>query len=395
MLDGKILKSLDPRKAVELTKRLVRAKSTNPPGNEGLASEVVAHFLDETGIEYEEHEVSDGRRNVVATLKGSANRPSLLFTSHLDVVPPGDEGLWSKDPFCGEEANGLIYGRGSTDAKSSLGAMLCAVEAVAESGAELSGDLVFAAVVGEETDNIGIKHLICKTNVRPSMALVGEPTRLRVANAHKGIARFNVRVKGKAAHASTPSMGANAISGMARVVLGLEELASRLRGGRAAGCPTLVVSTIKGGVKDNVVPPDCSITVDRRLVAGERVEKAEAEIKEVVAASLKGRAMEGSVELYLSAPPAMTPADEPIVLLARKAVEKVTGSDEGPCNFEAYCDMGPIVELSGAKTVILGPGSLEGSHVENEVVSVAEVEGAAKAYALFALGALSGRTKTG
>jgi len=390
MIDDKILKSLDTRKAVELTKRLVRAQSMNPPGNEMLASEVVTDFLDEAGIKYVEQKVTDSRQNVVATLKGRTSSTSLLFTGHLDVVPPGDERLWSKDPFCGDEADGLIYGRGSTDAKGSLGAMLCAFEAIVESGIELSGDLIFVAVIGEETDNLGIKHLLGKSNIRPSMALVGEPTQLRVANSHKGIARFNIHIRGKSAHASLPSRGANAISGMAKVVLGLDDLASRLRGEALVGHPTIVVTTIKGGIKDNVVPPNCSITVDRRLVVGESIGKAESEVKNIITEVLKGSSMKGEVELYLSAPPTMTSADELIVLSARKALEKVLGVDPGLCNFEAYCDMGPLVELAGTKTIILGPGSLEGSHIENEVVSVREVESAAKVYALTAINALSG-----
>ncbi|MGQ9514173.1 MAG: M20 family metallopeptidase [Thermoproteota archaeon] len=380
---------MDTRKAVELTKKLVRARSTNPPGDEKFASDVVINFLEEIGIGYVEQKVSDNRYNIIASLKGRNRHRSLLFTSHLDVVPPGDERMWIKDPFCGEEIGGLIYGRGSTDAKGSLGAMLCAMESIVESGVELSGDLILAAVVGEETDNLGIRHLIEGSNFRIDMALVGEPTKLRVANTHKGIARFNIHVSGKAAHACLPSRGVNAISGMAKVVIGLDYLSSNLQIKDSGSFPTLVISTIKGGIKDNIVPPNCSITVDRRLVVGESPESAEQEITEVVNSALKGSTMKTKVEPYLMALPTHTSANEPIVLSSRKAVNKVLGKDLGLYNFEAYCDMGPLVEKAGAKTVILGPGSLEGSHIENEVVSIEEIESAAKIYALIAFDVLS------
>lgn len=380
MLDGRVLRSLHTRRAVELTKSLVRAQSINPPGNEKLASDVVSSFLDEIGINYVEQSVSGDRHNVVATLKGNRGSRSLLLTGHLDVVPPGDERLWVKDPFSGEEVDGQIYGRGSTDAKGCLGAMLCTVEAVVESGVELSGDLIFAAVVGEETDGLGIKHLV--KGLRPDMAVVGEPTQLRVGNAHKGIMRFRIKVSGKAAHASLPDQGVNAISGMAKVILGLDDLAAELRSRGGASPPTLVVSTITGGIKDNVVPPNCTITVDRRLAVGEDSKGAEHEVNEAIRAALGSTPMNADVAPYLSAAPAQTSPDELIVRCARDAVRDVSGKDMGLYSFEAYCDMGPLVDLAGTKTIILGPGSLVGSHVANEVVSIEEVEDAAKIYSL-------------
>jgi len=383
-----VLKGLKTRRAVELTKSLVRARSINPPGNEKAAAEVVSGFLDEIGIKYVEQSVSGDRCNVIATLKGRMDSPSLLLTGHLDVVPPGDEGLWSRDPFCGEEANGQIYGRGSTDAKGCLGAMMSSLEAIAESGIELLGDLVFAAVVGEETDGIGIKHLVRESGLRPDMALVGEPTQLRVGNAHKGILRLRIDIIGEAAHASLPDKGINAISGMARVIVGLDDLATRLRSKGGASAPSIVVSTITGGIKDNVVPPNCTVTVDRRLVVGERPEGAEDEVIGVVRSALGGTPMRANVERYLSAPPAETPSDELVVRSARAAVREVLGKDMGLYSFEAYCDMGPLVDLAGTKAIILGPGSLVGSHVPNEVVSIGEVEDAAKIYSLLAVHAL-------
>jgi len=384
MLHKDVLKALKARRAVELTKGLVRAPSINPPGNEKAASEVVTSFFDQIGIKYVEQSVSGDRCNVIATLRGRTGSRSLLLTGHLDVVPPGDEGLWARDPFCGDEVDGQIYGRGSTDAKGSLGAMLCAIEAIAESGIELLGDLHFAAVVGEETDGMGIKHLI-KSGLRPHMALVGEPTQLRVGNSHKGIARLRVDVSGKAAHASLPDNGANAISGMAKVILGLDDLATRLRSKGATSRPSLVVSTISGGIKDNVVPPNCTITVDRRLVVGERPEVAEDEIIGVVRSALRDTPLRADVQPYLLALPAQTPSDELIVRSARAAVREVLGEDMGTHSFEAYCDMGPLVDLAGTKAIILGPGSLAGSHIPNEIVSMREVEDAAKIYSLAAI----------
>jgi len=376
-----VLKVLKTRRAVELTKSLVRAPSINPPGNEKAASEVVASFFDEIGIKYVEQSVSGDRCNVIATLKGRTGSRSLLLTGHLDVVPPGDERLWMKDPFSGEEADGQIYGRGSADAKGCLGAMLCAIEAVAESGVELFGDLFFAAVVGEETDGMGIKHLV-KSGLRPDMALVGEPTQLRVGNAHKGIARFRIDVSGKAAHASLPDNGVNAISGMAKVIMGLDDLATKLRSKGVVSPPTLVVSTIAGGIKDNVVPPNCTITVDRRLSVGEDPEKAGHEIIGIVRSALEGTSMRAGMVPYLLAKPAQTSPNEMIVQSTTDSVREILDKDLGLYNFEAYCDMGPLVDLAGTKAVILGPGSLAGSHVANEMVTVKEVEDAAKIYSL-------------
>jgi len=387
----KALAYVDESEVVDLVKALVKIRSVNPPGLEKEASVFVAETLKGFGAEVELQYLTPDRPNVLGRFRGRKGSPTLLFEGHLDVVPVEDESVWVIPPFNAEEREGYIYGRGSTDAKGSLAAMLEGVKALVKSGVQLQGDLLVLAVVGEEFRNAGVRYAIEK-GLRADMAVVLEPTDLKVKNLHKGILRLRVTTLGKAAHASTPWDGVNAVTKMASVIHELDHLAARLKGKRHAtlGFPTLVVSTVSGGVKENIVPSKCTVTIDRRLIPGETPKEARDEVYDVLN-GLKASDPEfnADVEVYYEADPAETPSEERIVTVTRRAVETVTGMDPGATAFTASCDMGPLVNIAGIPTVILGPGELALAHKDNERIGVNQLVEAAKVYALTAFYALT------
>ncbi len=195
---------------------MIREASVNPPGGERDCAEVVAKKLRGLGLEVELVEKEPGSTNVVARLKGTRGSPVLLYNGHIDVVPAGNG--WSRDPFSGEIVEGRLYGRGTADMKSGVASMVAAAEAIVKSGFKLKGDLLITAVADEETGSLkGTRYLI-ERGLKADMAVVSEPTDLRVEIAHKGILWAEITTRGRGSHASRPHLGVNAIDKMHAII---------------------------------------------------------------------------------------------------------------------------------------------------------------------------------
>jgi succinyl-diaminopimelate desuccinylase len=212
-------------------------------------------------------------------------------------------------------------------------------------------------------------------------AIVGEPTSLRVCVAHKGVLRLRVTTRGRSAHASEPWEGDNAISRMAPVISALDSLAARVSERRdpLLGPATLTATLIEGGIGRNVVPPQCSLVLDRRLLPGDTAAEAQAAIERVAAA------LGASVEPLSLAEGAATPQDAPIALAALAARDAVVGGSSQAVGFGACCDMHHLVHGGGIPTVILGPGDLSQAHKADEHVAIDEVVRAVEIYRRTAL----------
>ncbi|MEM3692747.1 MAG: M20 family metallopeptidase [Candidatus Bathyarchaeia archaeon] len=385
-----VLNNIKEERLLENLQSLVRIQSINPPGNEGPCSEFIRGLLESNGIEVELQETLPKRANVLARLRGKGNgaKPRLLLEGHMDVVPVPEGERWICDPFSGELKDGRLYGRGSADAKGSLAAMLEALIAIKKAGLELRDDLILLATFGEERGHIGVQEAI-KRGLKAHMAVVGEPTSLKVCIADKGVCRTECTALGRAAHAGRPWLGINAIYKMAKLVLRLEdfdEAILRKRGHPLMGNPSLAVTIINGGIQRNMVPDTCRIHVDRRIIPGEKLEDVKAEILSIVQElEAKDPDFKAKIEFVYDNPAAETSPKEPIVAISREAVKAVCGFDPGISGFEANCEMSDLVGYAGIPTVVLGPGNLELAHAANEYVEMDEVLKAARAYAFIAL----------
>jgi len=333
------------------------------------------------------HDYKPRRPNVVGLLSGDREKPILMFNGHTDTVPIGEKSLWTTDPFGADVREGKIYGRGASDMKAALAAMIIAAKAIVEDGVQLKGTLMISCVADEEVTGFGTKDLIDR-GYRADFAVVGEPTELKVQTAHKGIIWVRIVTKGRAAHASMPHEGINAIYGMSKVCLALKEMSNQvmMKKHPLLGSPTINVGTIKGGLKTNVVPDNCEITVDRRLIPGEIPEIAKSEIDTVLDSLKKHEPqLKMESEIINVAESSETSSDELIVRVAREAVQEVTGRDPGITGFTATSDMRFLVSQAKIPTIILGPGSLRQAHIVDEYVEVQQVFDAAKIYALLGL----------
>lgn len=385
MGEEKVLASISQEEVVTLAQKLVRIPSENPPGEEKDVAEFLANYLEDIGLQVNVQEVDmhPGGPNVIALWGGQAEGPTLLLNGHLDVVPAGHG--WTVDPYGGTIADGCLYGRGATDMKGPLAAMVGAVRAIQKSGISLRGRVMITAVVGEEQDQAGTKQL-AKDGIRADFAIVGEPTGLRPVIAHKGNIYYDIVTVGRAAHAGVPHQGVNAIVKMFSVVEALDRLARELekKRHRVLGHPTLSVGQIRGGTATNVVPDYCSMSVDRRLIPGETPEEAEREIRQVLSTiSTSDPEFAADLSVPLTSLPMEIPSDESVVRSVRAGTERILGKDPGVHGFSGGTDATILVNELHIPTVVFGPGDVfEQAHKPDECIEIEELLAATRIFAL-------------
>lgn len=363
---------------------LVRINSVNPAyGDGGTEANVVPYvqqFFAARGIETFVQEVFPGRHNVIAVLPGKTSK-RMVLEAHMDTV--SIKGM-SISPFEPMLRDGKLYGRGAVDDKAGLAAMMHAVASLKQDGVVPPCEVWLAAVVDEEFTFRGVVKL-CE-GLRADASIVAEPTEMKVVTASKGVLRWRIHTRGKAAHTSQPQRGRNAITSMARLVLALEADNQRMAGepasvnGPSAGPGTITVSVINGGVQINTVPEQCTIEIDRRLLPSERAEVVLAHYQGIIAHL---RALHADFEAEMEAPllvdqPLFTDVDEPLVKLASGVLTAMGYSGE-PHAVPFGSDASKLSAL-GVPTILFGPGSIDQAHAADEFVEIAQVEHAALFY---------------
>jgi len=387
-MEKKIVGNISEKDVLSLAKEMIKINSENPPGNEKALADYMVEVFNGIGLKALQLDFLPNRPNVVALYGSRDQGRSLIFDGHLDTVPCGDLSLWSVNPLEGAIRNGQLYGRGATDMKSSIAAFTCALKAIVDSGIKLKGQVTIVLTSDEEISGLGTKSVLEK-GYRADAAIVGEPSNLEVNTAHKGVARWRLTTFGKAAHASAPQEGVNAIYKMAKAVIKLEEIAEKYlqqeRTHPILGRPTLNVGIIRGGIKDNIVPDSCEITIDRRLLPGETWHEVEKEFRgELEKLSREDPNFKYELKLYHAHNAAETPSTHPFVKLAKNAVKDVLGRESTVEGFVATTEMSHLVE-AGIPSIILGCGDLKVAHTINEYVPVQQIIDATKIYTLIIL----------
>ena len=348
--------------------------------------EFVAGMCEGAGIDFTMTAKDPKRPNVVASI-GNGNGPTIAMNGHLDTVPVSDEYRWVTPPLKGvlSDDDKMIFGRGSGDMKGSVGVMLYTLLALKDAG--LNGTLQAHIVSDEERGaEFGTRHLLEEIDAgnlpRPDYVLIGESSQLKVRNAERGIFGFQVRFIGRASHtASARVTGINAIALAAKGILAIEGDIDRSH--PAVGKPVISVNMIEAGVANNVVPGECTITVDRRTIPGETDETVLAEVR---AALEKVRASDPNFdyEIIPSREEGYTPANitdesSPIVSALQQAIRDVTGTEPEYFATWAGATDGRLYRFAGIDTVGYGPSG-QNAHGANEGVYVDDLVTQAQVY---------------
>ncbi len=364
---------------VDLTEALVAIPSVNPElatsrGENDVADYVASH-LQSIGAVVEEQEVVRGRSNVLGAVAGG--KPyTLVLEAHLDTVP------LPESPMPVGISGNLLWGRGSCDTKASLAAMLCAIEQVAREP-ERYPTVIFAGAVDEEFVMKGAQALATRLQGVDGI-IIGEPTDLHTVRAHNGCVRFRIAVKGRTAHTSRALLGRNAIVDASRLVTTLADgLCLELAGRQhpLTGQGLLSATIVEGGIAPNVVPDSCVVTFDRRLVPGETVESALAEVDAVLEGVRETHGIDAQrSESWLELPPVEVDDDSPLVRVGLSA-ELHGGASSAHARGVPYCtDANVLTGGAGIPSIVLGPGSIDQAHAPEEWVDIRQIRQAVDSY---------------
>jgi succinyl-diaminopimelate desuccinylase len=381
---------VDPTDLTQFLQELVRVRSVNPPGDEEAATRLCEARLRSFGLETTWVPYAPNRAHVVGRLRGTSKAPGLLFSGHVDVVPPG-EVAWEHAPFGAEIVGDRLYGRGACDMKSGVAALVMAAGALARSGQPLDGDLVVAITADEEAGCRGAEHLVKEPLFDGiGAALIAEPSDLGVFVAEKGAFWLEVTFFGKTAHGATPDRGENAIERMVAFITRLPGLfPAELPAHPILGRPTLNVGQISGGVKINVVPDRCSVMLDMRTVPGQRHAEIRARLQAIAAEVMAGHSgARVELQTLIDRDPVSSPPDSPLALTVVDAVASVTGTRPSPGGVPYFTDACIFAPVLNIPMVICGPGLPGMAHQPDEYVDLPQVAQAAEVFARAATGVL-------
>ncbi len=347
------------------------------------------------GFDVGVQDVAPGRPNVLAVFGEKGAGKSLLLEGHTDVVTEGDPDLWSRAPFGAELVDGRIYGRGSADMKSGLAAAMIAAAALKRSNTKLGGRLVVGALVDEEGDMIGVRHL-CETPIGRELdaAIICEPEENELCLEQRGVVWARVTVRGRMAHGAMPEAGLNPITGVGALLREVPALQKRLRALCAKSkhlrpptvTPTIVRAPLTGVPQSNVIPASAEATLDVRLTPGPAEDVIAAEIDaacrraaEAAGVTIEWRPVNG---FRLAT---RVDKDEALVHAMTKSVRQATGRAARFGGVPGSTD-GTILRMTrGIPIVTCGPGNRLIPHQVDEYVDVAELVDAARIYVASAI----------
>ena len=351
--------------AISLTRDLLRFDTINPPGRERDCARMAGTLLKDWGFAVEYFDYDEARTSVVARLGGADRKAPLCLTGHLDVVPLGSR-AWSKDPFAGEADGDRLYGRGVSDMKSGVAAILLAARSFAKALGGTPG-VVIVLTAGEEGGCVGSAQL-AKTQLlgKAGAMVVGEPTSNYPLVGHKGSLKFHAHFKGVSAHGSMPELGVNAIYKAANAVSLLEKFDFAVKAHPIMGKPTLNVGIMQGGNTVNAVPDSASFGVDIRTVPGMDHEALLSKMRSVLG--------EAELDVFSNLKPVWTAPDHEWIQRVFEICKPYVGEAPAARTAPYMTDAANLLKVyAGAPTVVLGPGEAAMAHQTDEYASMERI----------------------
>ena len=359
--------------AISLTRELLRFDTVNPPGRERDCARHAGALLEGWGYAVEYQEFEPGRTSVIARAGGSDAKAPLCLTGHLDVVPLGNR-KWARDPFAGETEGDRLFGRGSSDMKAGVAAMLLAAKAFAGKLAGTPG-VVLVLTASEENGCIGSRHLAQLPALmgKAGAIVVGEPSANQPYVGHKGSLKFHASFRGVSAHGSMPELGENAIYKAARAVAALEKFDFHTHPHPVMGAPSMNVGTIEGGAGVNLVPDSARIGVDVRTVPGMEHAALLVELGKTLG--------DAEIDVFSNLQAVWTEPDEAWMRRVFEICAEQLGAAPSVQTASYMTDAANLLKIyRGAPTVVLGPGEPQQAHQTDEYCSMERIRQAVALY---------------
>ena len=363
--------------ALDLVKKLISFDTTSRLSNLALI-DFAQELLEKSGARFRRsYDVSRKKANLFATI-GPDIDGGYVLSGHTDVVPvDGQE--WSSDPFIAEVRGDKLYGRGACDMKGFVGVALSLAPEIAK--ANLKRPIHFALSHDEEVGCTGVSSLIddlAEAKIKPALAIVGEPTLMKVVGAHKGGTAVKTHCHGLEGHSSAPHKGASAVMMAGEFIAALARIGVELQEDQDPRFDppytTTLANVVNGGTALNILAKDARIVWECRTLPGRDpmtvVERARQIAESEILPKYKRGAPDASLEITVSSsyPGLALDPDSPAVALARElsganAVETV-----------AYGTEAGHFATAGIPAVICGPGSIEQAHKPDEFCALSELE---------------------
>lgn len=360
--------------ALSLTRKLLSFDTLNPPGLERECAGYIGKLLEPEGFKIRYHEYDEGRTNLIAAKEGGGDKAPICFTGHLDTVPLG-AASWHCDPFAGELVDNKLYGRGASDMKGGIAAMVLAALRLAPLLPGKGGiKLLFTA--GEEQGCQGAARLCSQGRMlgKVGALVVGEPTSNYPVIGHKGAMFLEARTRGVTAHGSMPDQGVNAVYKAARAVLALEVFEFEVEPHPVLGSPTLNVGTISAGLNVNSVPDLATIGIDIRTIPAISHEGLYAKLR-----SYLGEEVE--LDQMVDAGSVWTEPEDEWVQAVFGLLEPYLDERPTPRAVTYFTDASELKPALGhPPTLILGPGEANMAHKTDEFCHLTRIEEAVEIY---------------
>ncbi|EPS2987220.1 ArgE/DapE family deacylase [Listeria monocytogenes] len=360
---------MERERKIQILKDIVNIDSTN--GHEKQVANYLQKLFAEYGIESEKVQYDVDRASLVSEI-GSNDGKVLAFSGHMDVVDAGDVSKWKFPPFEAAEHEGKIYGRGATDMKSGLAAMVIAMIELHEEKQKLNGKIRLLATVGEEVGELGAEQLTQKGYADDLDGLIiGEPSGHRIVYAHKGSINYTVKSTGKNAHSSMPEFGVNAIDNLLLFYNEVEKFVKSIDAtNEILGDFIHNVTVIDGGNQVNSIPEKAQLQGNIRSIP----EMDNETVKQVLVKIINKLNKQENVNLELifdyDKQPVFSDKNSDLVHIAKSVASDIVKEEIPLLGISGTTD---AAEFTKAKkefpVIIFGPGN-ETPHQVNENVSI-------------------------
>ncbi len=364
--------------AFELLARLVAFDTTSHKSNLAIIA-FIEDYLLQHGVRSQRVVSDDGEKACLYATIGPDHVPGVALSGHTDVVPV-DGQAWSSDPFTLRRHDGKIYGRGACDMKGFLACVLACVPDFKARKLKVPIHLAFS--YDEEVGCLGVRPMIAefgKRLQRPRVVIVGEPTGMKVVDAHKGPVRWQVEVSGRAAHSSMAHLGVNAITYAARLIAEIERMESELKvtsRNERFDPPyaTLQVTKLEGGTANNIIPVFCRFGFEVRALAGVDVDAIERRLRTFAQTQCIREMKRGAPEADITitrvntVPPYAAQQSSEATALALQ----LTG--QNTTHAVSYATEAGLFQDGGAPSIVCGPGDIAQAHTADEWLLESEIE---------------------
>jgi acetylornithine deacetylase len=369
--------------AVQMTKALIAFDTTSRGSNLALIDFAQGLIEQAGGRCRRTHDAGGAKANLFASFgppgeNGKERDNGIVLSGHTDVVPVDGQD-WSCDPFDAVVKDGKLFGRGASDMKGFIGSALSLLPEIA--AAKLTRPLHLALSYDEEVGCVGVTGLLedlKRENIRPALAIIGEPTLMAIVGAHKGGAKLVTRCCGREGHSSAPDKGANAVMMAGEFMALLESVQNELRPDTDARFDppfsTVQATVVHGGTAVNILAKDAEVIWEYRFLpdrdAAKIVERVKARTDAEILPKYRRRAPEAAFDTALHAhyPGLVMDDDSPAIRLARE----LTGANQ--VEAVAYGTEAGHFQSYGIPAVICGPGSIEQAHRPDEFVALSELD---------------------